>query len=67
MCDIKETGTDFIYIYIALFSLASSGCDNNLIGSALSVLLCMCIEAAFPRNPHQKQLDMAAALRHTLY
>lgn len=39
--------------------------DVFLIGSALSVLIYMWIQAALPRNAHYKQLDMAAALRHT--
>ena len=35
----------------------------SLIGSALSVLIYKCIEAAFPRHAHYKQLDMALALQ----
>lgn len=37
--------------------------DVSLIGSALSVLICMCMEAASSHNLHSKQLDMACALQ----
>lgn len=37
--------------------------DVSLIGSLLSALICMCMEAASSHHLHSKQLEMALALQ----